>query len=420
MKKLLLLIFLLSYFAFFNSAQVTTNGRDILVDGVKYKMKGVCYNSIKKGNDRTSPFDYNYLDVDIALMKEAGINTIRIYSPLDNKDFFDKMIKAGIRVIVGFSNFDDTKQYADIKNDTYLKYIEKYKDHPAILLWELGNEYNYHPEWFNNDMKNWYKILNDAAAEVKKIDANHPVATAHGEVPTKEVLNLCKNIDVWGMNVYRWDNPSSAAAEFADLSKLPCYFSEAGCDRYDSKSNTPDSENHSKGVYNTLKNTFNNPNVSGLCLFEWNDEWWKAKGKNDVQDKGGFSFGVPYDRYSNEEWYGVVDIERNTTLAYDNLRYYYTGKFMKPKNKKGETFKVSTIITNGKFELEFPREIKKGELSIIDSEPIIYGMRKIRNKKSMKVKLKKKESSMLKNGVYYINVHDENGKMSQRIVFIKK
>ena len=48
-------------------------------------------------------------------------------------------------------------------------YVKKYKNHNAILLWELGNEYNYHPEWFNGNIDNWYNSMNSAAYEIKKI-----------------------------------------------------------------------------------------------------------------------------------------------------------------------------------------------------------------------------------------------------------
>ena len=77
-----------------------------------------------------------------------------------------------------------------------LDYVKKYKDHPAILFWELGNEYNYHPEWFGGDIATWYKALNSTAAAIQALDKNHPVATAHGEIPTQEVLSANPNIDL--------------------------------------------------------------------------------------------------------------------------------------------------------------------------------------------------------------------------------
>ena len=52
-----------------------------------------------------------------------------------------------------------------------------------FFVWELGNEYNYHPERFNGNIDNWYNSMNSAANEIKKIDQNHPVSTAHVAEP---------------------------------------------------------------------------------------------------------------------------------------------------------------------------------------------------------------------------------------------
>ena len=93
----------------------------------------------------------------------------------------------------------------DIATGGFIEYIQKYKDHNAILLWELGNEYNYHPEWFGGDINIWYKTLDIAAGLIQMIDESRPVSTAHGELPQDDVLAYGKNIDIWGVNVYRWD-----------------------------------------------------------------------------------------------------------------------------------------------------------------------------------------------------------------------
>ena len=44
--------------------------------------KGMCYHPVPKGSDNRS---FDKLTEDLALMKEAGINTIRVYSPIDEK-----------------------------------------------------------------------------------------------------------------------------------------------------------------------------------------------------------------------------------------------------------------------------------------------------------------------------------------------
>ena len=44
-----------------------------------------------------------------------------------------------------------------------------------MYLWELGNEYNYHPEWFGGDLVNWYNTLESAVDAIHAIDSTHAV-----------------------------------------------------------------------------------------------------------------------------------------------------------------------------------------------------------------------------------------------------
>lgn len=321
MKKTFLIYTLTAVFsACLFSQSVTVQGREIRVNNLKYTIRGVCYNPVAKGDSRFNPLDFSHIDQDIALMTQAKINTIRTYVPITSVAVLDKLAAAGIRVIIGFPNYDDTFQYPDINHKTYVNYINTYKNHAAILMWELGNEYNYHPEWFNNNINNWYTILNTTAADIHSLDPNHPVSTAHGEVPTTAVLNLCPNIDVWGMNVYRWDNPSGAINDFAAKSTKPCYLSESGGDRYNTTTGSEDQQSQANAnltIWNNIKGSFDI--CSGITYFAFVDEWWKG-GNNSIHDVTGFSMSIPYDNYASEEWWGIVDIDRNITLAYTALK----------------------------------------------------------------------------------------------------
>ena len=40
-------------------------------------------------------------------MIEAGVNTIRVYSPIDDIKILDKINKAGIKIIIGFGYNQD-------------------------------------------------------------------------------------------------------------------------------------------------------------------------------------------------------------------------------------------------------------------------------------------------------------------------
>lgn len=302
---------------------VQVQGNHLLVNNSPYYIKGICYHPVPKGQTIR---DFQTIDQDLELMKEAGINTIRVYAPIDDIQVLDKIDAAGLKLIVGFGY--NQNGVFDILSEAYLDYIKKYKDHNAILIWELGNEYNYHPEWFGGDIINWYNALSVATDLVHKLDPNHPVATAHGDIPDKQALQLNPNIDIWGLNVYRWDQPQSIFREWQSVSDKPVYLSEAGADSYMkiAKAGFEQGENqHAQAVANgkIIDAVFEeSDNNSGIVIFSFTDGLWKA-GNPDQQDVGGWapnSSGVPYDGAPNEEYWGIVDIHRNKKEAFKVLK----------------------------------------------------------------------------------------------------
>lgn len=315
------LFFVLILFCTNSSAKevVSVSGRQVLVNKSVYTIKGICYHPVSKGSNTVS---YVNLKEDLLLMKEAGINTIRTYLPITEKAVLDQIHEAGLKVIIGFGYNQDGK--FDILSGTFADFVKKWKDHPAILLWELGNEYNYHPEWFGGNIDTWYHALNETAKKIHQIDPNHPVSTAHGELPVADIVAKCPNIDIWGMNVYRWDNPEDVFKSWKEISGKPMYLSESGADSY----MTATMNGYEKGenekaqadaTRNILDDIFRFRDIcAGVALFSFADEWWKA-GNNDSQEPGGWapnSGGVPYDGAANEEFWGIVKIDKTKKKAF--------------------------------------------------------------------------------------------------------
>lgn len=302
---------------------VTTSKRQLLLNNIPYFIKGVCYHPVPKGSTKRS---FSSIDQDLSLMKEAGVNTIRVYEPIDQIEVLNKIEQAGIKVIISFG-FNQNGYY-DILSGTFIDYINKFKNHNAILFWELGNEYNYHPEWFDGDVNNWYDALNKSALLIKDNDKNHPVATAHGELPDPEALSSNNNIDIWGLNVYRWDDPSSIFKQWELVSDKPVYLSEAGSDSYmtiekngylKGENQKAQADANSKIIDAVFQNS---EIVSGLFVFSFLDGLWKA-GNPEKQDIGGWapnSMGVPYDGAPNEEFWGIIDIDRNKKETFNVLK----------------------------------------------------------------------------------------------------
>jgi hypothetical protein len=77
----------------------------------------------------------------------------------------------------------------------------KYKDHPALLVWALGNEME-DPEGKNGAV---WTAINSLAVMVKQLDPKHPTMTVVAEIGGDKVKNihrLCPEIDIIGINTY--------------------------------------------------------------------------------------------------------------------------------------------------------------------------------------------------------------------------
>jgi hypothetical protein len=59
----------------------------------------VAYHPVPVGKTKRS---FESIDQDLMLMKEAGINTIRVYEPIDDIDILNKLVKYDIKLIVSF------------------------------------------------------------------------------------------------------------------------------------------------------------------------------------------------------------------------------------------------------------------------------------------------------------------------------
>ena len=310
----------------------TDEGQLFTEDG-PYFIQGVCYHPVPVGEQQRS---FDSLTEDLAILQDLGVNTLRVYEPIGSVEVLDEIAAAGLSVIIGFG-YDQGGVY-DLKSGTYLDYVRTFKSHPAILCWELGNEYNYHPEWFEGSLDVWYETLKNASAAIQAEDAGHPVSTAHGEVPDDTLLAEMTDIDLWGLNVYRWDVSYTAALDFAQKSDKAMYFSEIGADSY-MKTAAPgydagESQTAQADATQALLAPLFSDSVrcAGMTVFSFTDGWWKA-GQPDQQDVGGWapaSSGVPYDGAPNEEYWGLVDIHRQPKDAYAVVQSFFTGNTPSP------------------------------------------------------------------------------------------
>lgn len=148
-------------------------------------------------------------DGQLDLLRSLGGNAIRTWDTDNLQKVLDDAHEHSIKVCVGIwlghprHGFD----YRDAgfvleQLDTSLATVEKFKDHPAVLMWAVGNEM----EGEGNDPSVWYAV-NHMAREIKQIDDNHPTMTVIAEIgehghKVRNIERFCPNIDIVGINAY--------------------------------------------------------------------------------------------------------------------------------------------------------------------------------------------------------------------------
>lgn len=272
---------------------------------------------------------------DFALMKEMGVNAIRLYHhPLKiNKELLRQMYSQyGIRVIMG----DFLGKYAlgsgakwnpgtDYKNEEHKKnmlasvrqMVMEYKDEPYILFWLLGNE-NVYGYACNADKEPeaYFSFTSEVARMIKEIDPNHPVAVCNGDILFLDRFGkYAVDVDIFGTNAYRGNYGfGSLWKQVRQEADKPVFITEYGCPAYAEGRSEEEGEelqaDYHKGSWEDIQqNTAFAPeggcgNALGGVVFEWLDEWWKGY-EPTIHDKKGLWPGPFPDGYMHEEWLGI-------------------------------------------------------------------------------------------------------------------
>ena len=174
-----------------SKVEVSTNTQgnfELLKNGIPYYIKGA---------GAKDHFD---------LLVNSGANSIRIWST-NNSSLLDSAHQHGLTVTLGLhvrperSGMDYNNEYAvkgqieKLKNE-----VLKYKDHPALLVWGIGNEVDLK----YSNFKVW-ETIEILAKFIKEVDPNHPTMTVIAGVdPSKAyyIKKYCPSVDILGLNVY--------------------------------------------------------------------------------------------------------------------------------------------------------------------------------------------------------------------------
>jgi len=290
------------------------------VDGVPIHLKGVCWNPVGKGGTHPSGLNFaGYVAQDSGLMRNAGINAVRTYEPLTDRAVLDMLWQHRIYVI------NTVYSFGGLPASSVIAAVQAVKDHPAILMWAVGNEWNYNGLYVGMDLGAATARVREAVHLIKQHDNAHPVATVYGEVPDAATYAALSNVDVWGINSYRGLGFGDLFDVWKSRSGKPMFLAEFGADAYDARHHRQDQTAQADATTALAReiNAQSSIHDGGVCfggfIFELADEWWKdSSGSPNVQEIGGVAPGAgPHpDNVFNEEWWGIVDIDRNPRKAY--------------------------------------------------------------------------------------------------------
>jgi hypothetical protein len=142
-------------------------------------------------------------------LARSGANSVRTWGTEGLGRVLDEAHRRGLTVAVGIwlgharhgFDYNDAGQVAH-QAKVVRETVSRYRNHPSILLWSLGNEVEGYER--GDDVAVW-KAINDLARLVKSLDPHHPTMTVVAEIGGDRVANvhrLCPDVDIVGVNSY--------------------------------------------------------------------------------------------------------------------------------------------------------------------------------------------------------------------------
>ena len=272
---------------------------------------------------------------DIERFAAHGGNSIRTWSTLHEgtKELLDKAHIHGVTVSLGLPvrperhgmDYNDAEAVAEqfevVRNE-----VLKYKDHPAVLTWLIGNELNHS---YTNPAV--WDAVNDIAKMVHEVDPNHPVSTTLAGFYAEVVADM--QVRAPELDFYSFQH-------YGSLFGLPEAIDATGFDRP-----FMETEWGTIGYWEMEKTDWGAP--VELTSSEKADKILEAH--NEVLEGFGdqligsyvFFWGQKQER--THTWFGLLMDSGEKTETVDVMHYIWTGSW--PENR---TPRIESVLLDGR------------------------------------------------------------------------
>lgn len=265
-------------------------------------------------------------------LKNYGGNSLRTWSTHNAAQILDQAHQLGLTVTMGLAvgserhGFDYNDQDAVNKQLERLRQeVTQFKDHPALLIWAIGNELNLH---YSNP-KVW-DAVEQIALMIKSIDPNHLVTTTLAGINQSEIDHIkskCPSLDLIAVQVY------------GGLAKVPAQLQDAGWDKaYIVTEWGP--TGHWEGPQTPWQASIEETSKEKAIVYKSRYEASIAKDKNCL---GSYVFLWGQKQERTPTWYGLFTEAGEESEVIDVMHFLWKGKW--PKNRAP---RLDSLLLNDK------------------------------------------------------------------------
>ncbi|GAB4404872.1 MAG: glycoside hydrolase family 2 TIM barrel-domain containing protein [Bacteroidia bacterium] len=263
-----------------------------------------------------------------------GGNSIRTYTTQHADSILDAAAQHGLSVMLGIwvepirhgFDYDDSAAVAR-QRERIRQEILRYKDHPALLIWGIGNEVDLH----HPSPSAWIAI-NEIARMVHETDPDHPVAASvlANRKSLEAFSTYCPDVDLLAINAF-----ASMRRVVEELNtgsyawQGPYIFSEWG----------------DRGAWEAETTHWGAPieRNSTEKAEDFQANYSYAIQNNRARCLGGYAFFWGQKMERTHTWYSMCDDAGRKTPVVDMLQFLWTGA--KPANQSPQ---LTALHLNGK------------------------------------------------------------------------
>jgi beta-galactosidase len=280
--------------------KIEIRGRQLLVNGVAVKLKGVNRHENWPATGHT--VSEEEMIRDILLIKQANCNHVRTCHYSDDPRWYELCDEYGLYVLAeanleshgAWDEFNEDPRIKSAIIDRNLANVENFKNHPSVIIWSLGNE-------CGSGGANFRAALH----RIKAIDPSRPTHYQGFGIGDENPADL-------DSEMYTSIPSLEQNARDTRLTK-PFYLCEYAHAMFNSMG--------SVDTYNELFDAY--PSLLGGCIWEWQDQGiYNRRDPNHPIIAFGGGFGeTPNDHYFIHK--GVVFSSRTPKPHYPELKHAY-------------------------------------------------------------------------------------------------